>query len=91
MLFRSILEQIILGWNKYRKIIDVKVETAFKLDENQLNDIIDLCKKKYDVSAVELKVIEVPELIGGMRVIVGDDVMDTSIREKLKILKREIG
>ena len=86
----SILKRVISGINEHKKIIDVRVETAFKLDESQLNDIIDLCKKKYDVRDVKLDIVEEPELIGGMRVIVGDDVMDTSIREKIKTLKREI-
>jgi len=36
---------------------------------------------------LETKVIVVPELIGGVRVVVGDEVLDTSIRARLDQMK----
>ena len=36
---------------------------------------------------LEASVVVVPELIGGVRVVVGDEVLDTSIRARLEQMK----
>ena len=38
-------------------------------------------------SKLETSVVVVPELIGGIRVVVGDEVLDTSIRARLEQMK----
>ncbi|MFZ9813566.1 MAG: ATP synthase F1 subunit delta, partial [Burkholderiaceae bacterium] len=58
------------------------VESAFELTQAQSASISQLLKSKYG-SDIKLSVTVNPELIGGVRISVGDEVIDASVREKL--------
>ncbi|KZE33561.1 ATP synthase F1 subcomplex delta subunit [Crenobacter luteus] len=62
--------------------VDATVETAFPLSEEQKTELVQTLSKKYG-RAVRLDVRENADLIGGVRVLVGDDVIDASVRGKL--------
>ena len=62
--------------------LSASVESAFDLTEAQRLSISQLLKSKYG-SDVKLSVTINPELIGGVRISVGDEVIDASVREKL--------
>jgi F-type H+-transporting ATPase subunit delta len=63
-------------------VLDAEVASAFPLSDDQIVSISKLLQSKYG-SEVKLSVSVDPELIGGVRITVGDEVIDASVREKL--------
>ena len=66
-------------------VLDAVVESAYTLDDAQQADLIATLTKKYG-KTVRIEVRVVPELIGGVRVLVGDDVIDASVSGKLQAM-----
>lgn len=62
------------------------VESAFPIDDAQLADVRAALERRFD-RKLDLKVQVAPELIGGIRVVVGDEVLDTSVRARLEQMK----
>ncbi len=62
------------------------IESAFPIDATQLAEVTAVMEKRFG-RRLETRVVVVPELIGGVRVIVGDEVLDTSIRARLDQMK----
>jgi F-type H+-transporting ATPase subunit delta len=62
------------------------IESAFPIDASQLADVKSAMERRFG-RKLEAQVIVQPELIGGVRVIVGDEVLDTSIRARLEQMK----
>ena len=65
---------------------DATVFSAFALDAVALADLQVTLEKRFDKKlniTVELQ----PELIGGIRVVVGDEVLDTSVKARLEQMK----
>ena len=58
------------------------VHTAFPLTDAQLADVRAIMEKRFG-RKLEASVVVDPTLIGGVRVVVGDEVLDTSIRARL--------
>jgi F-type H+-transporting ATPase subunit delta len=65
------------------------VHTARPLTEGEAKRLTDALGKTYDAT-VHLHVVEDPELIGGLRVEIGDDVIDGSVASKLDNARRRI-
>jgi F-type H+-transporting ATPase subunit delta len=67
-------------------VSDALVESAFPIDDAQLADVVASARE-----ALRRKLkprVEVdPELIGGIRVVVGDEVLDTSVKARLEQMK----
>ncbi|KUM05194.1 F0F1 ATP synthase subunit delta [Chromobacterium subtsugae] len=66
-------------------IVDAQVESAFAMSDAQQAELTTTLSKKYG-KTVRLDVRENPDLIGGVRVLVGDDVIDASVRGKLQAM-----
>jgi F-type H+-transporting ATPase subunit delta len=62
------------------------IESAFPIDASQLADVKAAMEKRFG-RKLEAHVVVHPELIGGVRVVVGDEVLDTSIRARLEQMK----
>ena len=65
---------------------DAVVYSAFPLDAAALDDLAATLEKRFDRKlnvTVELE----PALIGGVRVVVGDEVLDTSVKARLEQMK----
>lgn len=65
---------------------DAVVYSAFPIDGAALADVAATLEKRFGRKlnvAVELQ----PELIGGIRVVVGDEVLDTSVKARLEQMK----
>jgi F-type H+-transporting ATPase subunit delta len=67
-------------------VSDATVYSAFAIDEAQFADVMASLEKRF---ARKLKgSVQVdPELIGGIRVVVGDEVLDTSVKARLEQMK----
>ena len=65
---------------------DATVFSAFALEAATLADLLTTLEKRFD-KKLNLKVELQPELIGGIRVVVGDEVLDTSVKARLEQMK----
>ena len=61
------------------------VHSAFPLDDNQLRDLKKLLEGRF--GQLQLSVNVDPALIGGVKVVVGDQVLDTSVSGKLAAMR----
>jgi F-type H+-transporting ATPase subunit delta len=68
---------------------DAVVESAFAIDPHTLSEISSLLEKRF-ARKLNLTVELNPELIGGIRVVVGDEVLDTSVKARLEQMKVEL-
>jgi F-type H+-transporting ATPase subunit delta len=66
-----------------------RVETASALDSTISSELVANLKKKYG-SDLTAEFIVNPELLGGMRVRVGSDVWDGTVRNRLEQLERQL-
>ncbi len=65
---------------------DAVVHSAFPIDSAALVELVATLEKRFDRKlnvTVELQ----PELIGGIRVVVGDEVLDSSVKARLEQMK----
>lgn len=65
---------------------DAVVHSAFPLDDAQLADLVGTLQQRFG-RRLSASVVLDPELIGGVRVVVGDEVLDTSVRARLERMK----
>lgn len=65
---------------------DAVVQSAFPIEGAALADVSALLEKRFG-RKLNAKVQLVPELIGGIRVVVGDEVLDTSVKSRLEQMK----
>lgn len=80
----SKLEEII--HNEKHEIL-VTVKTVAPLKTQEKNHIVDFVKKKYDAEHVIINEQIVPDLLGGFRIEIGNDVVDLSLRHRVKKLE----
>ena len=66
-------------------VLDAKIVSAFELSDVQLKNLVVDLEGKFK-HKIEPKVSVDPDLIGGIKVEVGDEVLDTSVRGKLEAL-----
>jgi F-type H+-transporting ATPase subunit delta len=66
-----------------------KIETASELDSATNSELVANLKKKYGGELTTQFVVN-PELLGGMRIRVGSDVWDGTVRSRLERLQREL-
>lgn len=62
---------------------DAQIVSAFPLTDAQVNDLLAGLEKKFGRKLHPLVSVDTT-LIGGVRVVVGDEVLDTSVRAKLQ-------
>jgi F-type H+-transporting ATPase subunit delta len=65
---------------------DALVQSAFPIEGAALADLSSLLEKRFG-RKLNVKVELAPELIGGMRAVVGDEVLDTSVKYRLEQMK----
>ena len=65
---------------------DAVIQSAFPLGQAELSDLMATLEKRFG-RKLEATVQVKPELIGGVRVAVGDEVLDTSVKARLEQMK----
>jgi len=68
--------------NEFEGVVDAQISSAFPLSGAQVDDIVATLRGKYGRQVKATVTID-PELIGGVSIRVGDEVMDASVRGKL--------
>ena len=72
--------------NAQSGVSDAIVYSAFPIDGAALADVVALLEKRFARKLIASVVVQ-PELIGGIRVVVGDEVLDTSVKARLEQMK----
>ena len=67
-------------------VSDAVIYSAFAIEPAQLADVVASLEKRFKRKLNASVVIE-PELIGGIRVVVGDEVLDSSVKARLEQMK----
>lgn len=62
---------------------DAGIVSAFELSADQVSQLVGTLEKKFGRKLNPTVTVD-PSLIGGVRVVVGDEVLDTSVRAKLQ-------
>jgi F-type H+-transporting ATPase subunit delta len=72
--------------NAHEGVADAEISSAFPLEAAALNDLVLLLEKKFSIKLRPVVSVDA-SLIGGVRVKVGDEVLDTSVRARLEQMK----
>ena len=67
-------------------VSDALIQSAYPIDAAQLAEVSFALEKRFG-RKLNPTVVLVPELIGGIRVVVGDEVLDTSVKARLEQMK----
>jgi F-type H+-transporting ATPase subunit delta len=67
-------------------VYDAQIESAYPIADDQLQDVVASLEQRF-ARKLNATVTVRPELIGGIRVVVGDEVLDTSVKARLEQMK----
>jgi F-type H+-transporting ATPase subunit delta len=67
-------------------VSQARIESAYPIEAGQLADVVATLEGRFG-RRLEASVVVRPELIGGIRVVVGDEVLDTSVKARLEQMK----
>lgn len=65
---------------------DAEITSAFELSDAQVAELVATLEKKFSRKLNPVVTVD-PALIGGVRVVVGDEVLDTSVRAQLSQMR----
>jgi F-type H+-transporting ATPase subunit delta len=69
--------------NAQQGAADAEISSAFDISGAQVTELVSTLEKKFGRKLNPTVTVD-PSLIGGVRVVVGDEVLDTSVRAKLQ-------
>lgn len=69
--------------NEHDGVVEAEIRTAFPLDNKQLAGLVADLERRFK-HRVQPRVSQDKELIGGVRITVGDSIVDSSVRGKLE-------
>lgn len=78
------LEKII---DKKDEVVRAKISSKSKIDKKIVDEIEDFIKKRYKVKNAILEFSIEPKLLGGIRIEIGDEIIDTTLKNKIKKLQ----
>lgn len=70
---------------QHEGVLEAHIASAFAMSDAQLKDLVTNLEAKFK-RKIEAKVSVNPELIGGVKVEIGDEVLDASVRGKLEAM-----
>jgi F-type H+-transporting ATPase subunit delta len=82
----AIAEQYHTLVNALSGVSDAIIYSAFPIESAALADVVASLEKRFGRKLSASVVID-PDLIGGIRVVVGDEVLDTSVKARLESMK----
>lgn len=82
----AVVEQFHVLANAAAGVADAQIFSAYPIEAAQLNDVVATLEKRFG-RKLEAHVTLEPALIGGIRVVVGDEVLDTSVKARLERMK----
>ncbi|NLX92181.1 MAG: F0F1 ATP synthase subunit delta [Firmicutes bacterium] len=86
----SIIEQFRLLADQKKNILNITIASAFPVNDLQCQKLKEKYKKKYKASDVRIHLLEDKSLLGGIKVIIGDTVIDGTVKNRLEELKKSL-
>src|SRR5690606_31996382 len=65
--------------NRHEDVLDVKVVSAYPMNDSQLGDVVATLQERFRRKVKAQAEVD-PELIGGVMIRIGDEVIDASVR-----------
>jgi F-type H+-transporting ATPase subunit delta len=84
---KEILDQLEKIIDKKEEVIRAKISSRIKIDKKITDEIEDFIKKRYQVKHTVLEFTVDEKLLGGMRIEIGDEIIDMTTRNKIKKLQ----
>jgi F-type H+-transporting ATPase subunit delta len=78
------LEKII---DKNEEVVRAKISSRIKLEKKIIDEIEDFIKKRYKAKNTVLEFEVDEKLIGGIKIEIGDEIIDTTLKNKIKKLE----
>ena len=76
-------------WDEANRVLPVSVTSAVPLDESVINEIVERIGEQTG-ETVQLQTATDPEILGGIVVRVGNEILDASIRSRLEQLRKQL-
>jgi F-type H+-transporting ATPase subunit delta len=84
---KEILSSLEKIFDKNEEVVRAKVSTRIKIDKKIAEEIEDFIKKKYKVKDTVLDFQVDAKLLGGIKIEIGDEIIDTTLKNKIKKLE----
>ena len=85
-----ILEKLEKTINEENNLLAVKIISAKKMGNEDKKSIVKFLKERYKVNDVNITEIFDGKLLGGMRILVNDEIIDLSLQNKIKKLQEHL-
>lgn len=82
----EILEAVGKILDKENGIVRIKVASAKKIENHEQKELEENIKTKYGAKEIVSEYMEDKDLLGGMKIIIGEEILDTTYRNKLNQL-----
>ena len=86
----AIIEKFGNIWNRENGILEAEVESAYPLNDEISGKITKEIKEKYGAKEVILNNKINKDIKGGIIIKIGDEVIDSSVKKQLKMLKQAL-
>lgn len=70
---------------QYEGMLEANIDSAYAISDKQLEKLVSVLESKFKCK-IKAKVNIDPELIGGVKIVIGDEVIDSSVRGKLETM-----
>jgi F-type H+-transporting ATPase subunit delta len=74
-------------YNIENGVVSAKIFTSREMEDSSVEEIAEVIKEKYQAEEVELEMIVDKELKGGIKIVVGEEILDNSIAGRLVKLR----
>lgn len=88
--FSDIVSEYKAMADEYKDILFVEITSAEKLDGNQINRIKAKLSSQYGTSNIKANLAVDPSVIGGVKLKIGDTVIDGTVKARLENLEKVI-
>ena len=83
----EILNQLQKIADKNEGVVRAKISSKMKIEPKMISEIDEFIKKRYKVTKTVLEFEVDEKLLGGIKVEIGDEIIDTTLKNKIKQLK----
>ena len=86
----KIIEKFSELYNAKHGIVEAEIITRYKIQDTRYKQIEDFLKAKYKAKEVVIKNVVDENIKGGIIIKIGDEILDGSVANQLKKLKKEL-